>query len=205
MNMSTMARIGLFGAAAILLFAFSCGREPGTDDETEKVGASVVRPQVGWDVSPKSEIWTTAALAALDTHGAALPAIVPDDIEAYCPGYPDATEAERKAFWVALLSALSKHESTWRPGVSGGDGRWHGLLQISPGTAKGYGCKATTAQELKVGADNLACGIRIMAVTVPRDGVISAGMQGVAADWGPFHQSRKRSDIQERTRAQPFC
>ncbi len=205
MNIRTMARIGLFGAAAILLFAFSCGREPGTDDETEKVGASVVRPQVGWDVSPKSEIWTTAALAALDTHGAALPALVPDDIDAYCPAYPDATEAERKAFWVALLSALSKHESTWRPTVSGGDGRWHGLLQISPGTAKAYGCKATTAQELKVGADNLACGIRIMAVTVPRDGVISAGMQGVAADWGPFHQSRKRSDIQERTRAQPFC
>jgi hypothetical protein len=56
-----------------------------------------------------------------------------------------------------------------------------------------------------VGAANLSCAIRIMSETVPRDGVISKGMRGVAADWGPFHQSRKRSDIQERTKAQPFC
>ncbi len=200
-----MARIGLLGAAAILLFAFSCGRDPAPEADTEKVGASVVRPQVGWDVAPNSDRWTTAALKALDTHGAILPTLVPADIDSYCPRYPSASDAERKAFWVALLSALSKHESTWRPGVSGGDGRWHGLLQISPGTARGYGCKATTAEALKVGADNLACGIRIMAETVPRDGVISAGMRGVAADWGPFHQSRKRTDIQARTKAQPFC
>lgn len=204
-----MARIGLFGAAAILLFAFSCGRDDTPEVEEvvtpEKVTPAVVRPSVGWDSQPNARRWTSAALQALDTHGAALPAFVPADIDAYCPGYPEATTAERKAFWVSLLSALSKHESTWRPGVSGGDGRWHGLLQISPGTARGYGCAATSSEELKVGAANLACAIRIMAVTVPRDGVISQGMRGVAADWGPFHQSRKRNDIQARTRAQPFC
>lgn len=205
----TMARIGLFGAAAILLFAFSCGRddapEPEVSVEPAKVSPVVLRPSVGWDAAPNSRRWTTAALQALDTHGSALPAMVPGDIDAYCPGYAEASRPERKAFWVSLLSALSKHESTWRPGVSGGDGRWHGLLQISPATARGYGCAATTADELKVGAANLACAIRIMAVTVPRDGVISEGMRGVAADWGPFHQSRKRADIQARTRAQPFC
>ena len=199
----TMARIGLFGAAAIIVFAFSCSRDD--DPEAEKISPAVVRPAVGWDSAPNSENWTTAALEALETHGAALPAMVPGDIDIYCPGYPQASEAERRAFWVALLSALSKHESTWRQDVSGGDGKWHGLLQISPGTARGYGCDATSSSELKNGAANLSCGIRIMAVTVPRDGVISEGMQGVAADWGPFHQSRKRADIQASTRAQPFC
>ena len=164
-----------------------------------------MRPAVGWDVARDSELWTTTALAALETHGAALPAMVPADIDAYCPGYAEATEAERRAFWVALLSALSKHESTWRQDVSGGEGRWHGLLQISPGTARGYGCDAKSSAALKDGSANLSCGIRIMAETVPRDGVISQGMRGVAADWGPFHQSRKREDIQARTRAQPFC
>ena len=198
-----MARIGLFGAAAILLFAFSCGRDAPAPPIAEK--SSAIRPQVGWDVSPNAERWTRAALVALDTHGAALPATIPADIDNYCPGYRTADREERKAFWVALLSALSRHESTWRPDVSGGDGRWHGLLQISPATARGYGCQAQTAAELKVGAANLSCGLRIMATTVPRDGVISAGMRGVAADWGPFHQSRKREDIKARTRAQPFC
>ena len=205
MTKTLMARIGLFGAAAILLFAFSCGRDPTSDTEVEKITPSVIRPAVGWDAVANSELWTSTALRALETHGSALPAMVPADIDNYCPAYATATEAERKAFWVALLSALSKHESTWRQDVSGGEGRWHGLLQISPGTARGYGCNAQSAAALKDGAANLSCAIRIMAETVPRDGVISEGMRGVAADWGPFHQSRKRLDIQQRTKAQPFC
>ena len=84
-------------------------------------------------------------------------------------------------------------------------GQWHGLLQISPATARGYGCNAGTAGALKDGGANLSCGLRIMAVTVPRDGVISAGMRGVAADWGPFHQASKRADIQAITRNSSVC
>ncbi|MBT8426216.1 MAG: ABC transporter permease, partial [Silicimonas sp.] len=71
--------------------------------------------------------------------------------------------------------------------------------------ARGYGCVAQNAGDLRDGALNLSCGIRIMAVTVPRDGVISAGMRGVAADWGPFHQASKRSDIQAMTRQSAAC
>ena len=97
-----MARIGFFGAAAILVFAFSCSRDDPAD--AEKISPAVVRPAVGWDTVPNSEQWTTAALAALDTHGASLPAMVPADIDSYCPGYAEASEAERKAFWVAFSS-----------------------------------------------------------------------------------------------------
>ena len=158
-----------------------------------------------WDGQPGADAWTEATLAALDTHGAALVETVPADIETYCPAYAQADDSRRKAFWVNILSALAKHESTYRPGASGGGGKWHGLLQISPGTARGYGCEARTAAALKDGEKNLSCGVRIMAVTVPRDGVISRGMRGIAADWGPFHQSRKRADMQEWTRSQPFC
>lgn len=158
-----------------------------------------------WDHRPEADAWTEAALQALDGHGAPLLFTVPNDIEAYCPAYPEASLAERKAFWVNMLSALAKHESTWKPRASGGGGRWHGLLQISPGTARGYGCKARSADALKDGEANLACAIRIMAVTVPRDRVISRGMRGIAADWGPFHQARKRQDMQAWTRAQPVC
>ncbi|WP_371931077.1 hypothetical protein [Roseovarius sp. MMSF_3281] len=44
-----------------------------------------------------------------------------------------------------------------------------------------------------------------MAVTVPRDGVVSRGMRGVAADWGPFHSSRKRNDMKAWLRRQSYC
>lgn len=158
-----------------------------------------------WDGQPGAEEWTEATLEALEGHGAALVETVPADIATYCPAYPEADETKRKAFWVNMLAALAKHESTYRPTASGGGGKWHGLLQISPGTARGYGCNAKSAADLKDGAANLSCAIRIMAVTVPRDGVISRNMRGIAADWGPFHQSRKRSDMQAWTSASPYC
>lgn len=186
----------------LLAAAFTaCGR----GDDPEPVVSNAATPEALWDHRPGGAQWTKAALTALDSHGQPLVAMVPQDIDAYCPAYPEADRAARKAFWVTFLSALAKHESTWRADVSGGDGAWHGLLQIAPGTAQGYGCVAQNSGDLKDGSLNLACGIRIMAVTVPRDGVISEGMRGVAADWGPFHQASKRSDIQAATRSLPAC
>jgi hypothetical protein len=106
---------------------------------------------------------------------------------------------------VGLLSSLAKHESTWRPEAAGGGGQWFGLLQISPATARGYGCQARTAEALKDGSANLACAIRIMSVTVPRDGVVAANGRGIAADWGPFHQAKKREEMRTWVRSQPYC
>ena len=193
-------------AAALALVAIlglgSCGRAP----EPTAAPASVSRAAPAlWNHRPESGDWTSASLTALDRHGAPLVQTVPADIEKYCPTYRRLGPENRKAFWVTFLSALAKHESTWRPEAAGGGGAWLGRLQISPQTARGYGCRARDAQALKDGGANLSCGIRIMAVTVPRDGVISDGMRGVAADWGPFRQSGKRADIQAATRAQPFC
>ena len=162
-------------------------------------------PVARWDFRPEGREWTQASVAALASYGRPLIELVPGDIEAWCPGYETASEAERKAFWVGLLSALAKHESTWRPEAAGGGGQWFGLLQISPATARGYGCRAQTAEALKDGAANLSCAIRIMSVTVPRDGVVAAGGRGIAADWGPFHQSTKREEMRQWVRSQPYC
>lgn len=162
-------------------------------------------PAARWDHKPQAEVWTETALAALDGHASDLVEITPADIETWCPGYTEADEETRKAFWVGLISALAKHESTWRPKVSGGEGRWHGLLQISPATARGYGCRATSPDALKVGPANLNCGLRIMSNTVVRDGVVARGGGGVAADWGPFRQPQKRSDMVSWMRAQSYC
>ncbi|WP_306418196.1 transglycosylase SLT domain-containing protein [Sagittula sp. MA-2] len=162
-------------------------------------------PDARWDTKPGRKSWTLAVLKGLRSHAHALPDIVPRDIASYCPAYPTASREQREAFWVGLISSLAWHESTHRPTAVGGGGRWYGLTQILPDTARRYQCKAKSGSALKDPEDNLSCALRIMAVTVKRDKVVSAGMRGVAADWGPFHSSRKRSDIMDWTRSQSYC
>ncbi|UMA65775.1 transglycosylase SLT domain-containing protein [Roseivivax marinus] len=162
-------------------------------------------PKARWGTSARGQTWTRAAVSALRGPASGLTDIVPGDIDTWCPAYEENNRRLREAFWVSLVSALAKHESTYRPTVVGGGGRWHGLLQILPSTARLYGCRAGSGAALQSGAANLSCGLRIMARTVARDGVVSAGMRGVAADWGPFHSSTKRSDMIAYTRSQAFC
>jgi hypothetical protein len=192
-------------AAALLGLAACATPTSESAPDAADVTASSMSHDMRWDHRPESDDWTVTALKSLRTHGAVLPTVVPQDIDTWCPGYVTASQEDREAFWVGLISALAKHESTWNPVAVGGGGLWFGLVQIAPGTAKGYGCKARSGAALKDGSDNVSCAIRIMAHTVPRDGVVSQGMRGVAADWGPFHSSQKRNDMIAWTRAQPFC
>ena len=158
-----------------------------------------------WDEKPQAKAWTDATIAALENHGTALSQSVPADIADWCPDYENQDTAGRNAFWAGLLSALSFHESTWRQTAVGGGGKWYGLVQILPATARGYGCEARSGEALKNGELNLSCAVRIMSVTVPRDNVVSRGMKGVAADWGPFHSKRKREQMRAWVREQNYC
>jgi hypothetical protein len=162
-------------------------------------------PVLRWDGHPEDMAWTLAAMAALRGPGATLIETVPQDIANWCPGYEAAGPGQRRAFWAGLVSALAWHESTHEEQAVGGGGQWFGLVQISPATARYRGCAATTGDALLDGAANLRCGVRIMGATVPRDQVVSQGMRGVAADWGPFHSSRKREDMRQWLRAQDYC
>lgn len=162
-------------------------------------------PRTRWDHRSESALWTRSALSALKQHGAALVETVPRDIGDWCPAYPTASAEKRRAFWVGFLSALAKYESTHRPHAVGGGGRWFGLLQILPGTARGYGCRARTGRALLDGPSNLSCAIRIMTRTVRRDGVVSRGMRGVAADWGPLVSRSKRHEMMAWTTSQKYC
>ena len=166
-------------------------------------------PRTRWQHMKGHEIWTRAALSALKDHGKPLVDFVPGDIQTWCPAYPSATDADRRAFWVGFMSALAKHESTYRPWAVGGGGKWYGLLQILPSTARGYRCRVGTGGELKNGAANLSCAARIMAHTVLRDGVIHGYKgrkgRGVTADWGPMHSAAKRRDMAGWLRRQAYC
>jgi hypothetical protein len=158
-----------------------------------------------WDHRPEAAAWNAAALRALHGPGAALLALEPADAQEFCPGYDAARPEGRAAFWVALLSALARHESGHRPEAAGGGGRYHGLLQISPATARFHGCEMAAPQGLFDGATNLACAVRIAARAVRRDGVVATGRGGMAADWPPLRDPATRAEIAGFTRAIPAC
>ncbi len=198
----------------MIFFPITAGAQ---DAQTAAIGArplmrpaaaEVVLPPMRWNSHPESDEWTRSAVRALRDHGAPLTHVVPRDVDTWCPGYRDAGPSARRAFWVGFLSALAKHESTYRPHAVGGGGRWFGLLQILPATARHYGCVAGSGAALKDGGANLSCAIRILAVTVPRDAAIAlkdGRWRGVAADWGPLRSESKRADMARWLRAQPYC
>lgn len=163
-------------------------------------------PAMRWDHRPEATEWTKSSMNVVALQDDRLAEQIPADIEGWCPGYKTASIEDRRAFWVGLLSATAKHESTWNPKASGGGGRWIGLMQIDPRTAQNYGCKASTPAELKNGSANLACAIRIMSAQVAKDGMVAGGgNRGIGRDWAPFRSAAKRADMAAWTKSQPYC
>ena len=161
---------------------------------------------MAWDARPESAAWTGSTLASVARYDNILAAEVPADIKRWCPGYAKNSLTERRAFWVAALSVLAKPESGFNPRASGGGGRYIGLLQISPQTARANGCAAATAGALKDGAANLACGVQIMARQVAKDGVMAGnGRQGLGRDWGPVNKPATRASMAAWTAKQSYC
>ena len=165
-------------------------------------------PRARWEHRGKGEFWTRVALSAVQTHGRPLIETLPKDIEDWCPAYAENDDEDRAAFWVGLLSTLSRYESTWNPAAVGGGGLWFGLLQIYPPTAEFRDCRVQTGEGLKRASANLNCAVRIMAVTVPRDNAISVKdtrWRGVAADWGPIRTPWMQRDMKRYTKRQTYC
>lgn len=162
-------------------------------------------PAARWDHRPEAGAWTRATLAAIRGRGDRLVQTEPADIATFCPAYPEAEDADRRAFWVGLFSALAKHESTWNPRAAGEGGKYRGLMQIAPGTARAYGCDAGALYD---GASNLSCAVKIASRQVARTGLVAGGpgaWGGLAADWGPMRNLSKLADIAAWTRDQDYC
>jgi hypothetical protein len=165
----------------------------------------VFTAEARWDGTSEGEEWSEAAMLAIEEAPRDLTEIVPADIGAWCPGYERNPPHLRAAFWVGTVSALARYESTFREGAVGGGGSWYGLLQISPATARHYGCEAATGDALRDGEANLECAVRIMSRTVARDGVVAAGGRGIAADWGPMSREETREQMQDWVSDQSYC
>ena len=165
-------------------------------------------PVAMWDSRDDGDEWTRAVLTSLSTDASALENVIPRDISTWCPAYANNPPERRRAFWVGMMSALARQESTLNPSAMGGGGQWVGLLQIYPPTARYYGCEARTADALRDPEANLACAARIMAVTVARDQAVAvhdSRWRGVAADWGPMTSQAKREVMSAWTRDQDYC
>lgn len=165
-------------------------------------------PPTRWAHKRGSDIWTRAAMVSVASYGDGLDSIIPRDIDRWCPAYRANSQTDRRAFWVGMMSALAKHESTYNPRAVGGGDLWYGLLQIYPDTARRYGCRAKTGEALKNPVENLSCAARIMNVTVLRDNAVAVHdgrWRGVAADWGPMSNRRKIAEMSAWTAAQPYC
>ena len=157
-----------------------------------------------WDHRPEAEGWNTAMMSSLMRDGAAMVASVPGDVSVFCPGYAAARPEARAAFYVAFFSALARYESGWNPRAAGGGGRYQGLMQISPATARHHDC-TLPANGLYDGGANLGCAVRIANVAVLRDGVLAEGRGGLAADWPPMRDAGHRREVAAFTRALPQC
>lgn len=165
------------------------------------------RPVMAWDHHPEAADWTRATLAAVASSDAVLAERVPGDIDTWCPGYEQASLADRRAFWAGLVSSVGRYESSWNPKAVGGGGRYIGIMQISPRTASNFSCEATSKSALKDGSANLTCAVKIMAEQVARDALVAGeqGNRGIGRDWGPLRKADKRQAMATWTRKQAYC
>lgn len=191
------------------------GSQSGPQPGPQSAGASLAHlalglplPAARWDDQPQSGDWTQTVLDAIATTAPDMATLQPQDIGDWCPAYLAAPNAQRRDFWVGLISALVHHESYYNPRNVSGGGQWFGLMQIFPPTARGYGCDARSGDALLDPQANLTCAVQIMAQSVadwPSISVNNGRWRGVAAQWGPMTQTRKRQDMQAWTNAQDYC
>ena len=142
-----------------------------------------------WDGHHGAEKWTGYVEEGLD--GSALPSIMPADASDFWSGYERADEAGRRQFWLMLISAVAKEESSFDPNCV-----YHepppldedslGLMQLSVGD-KSYGCDFPDEAAVKDPRRNLLCAVRIIDELVQRAGRIGGDVAhrkaGAAAYW----------------------
>lgn len=198
---------------------FACTPPDKVKPEAPIVAEPVKAPielQADWGQKPE---WSAFTLAAIAEHGAALLNKNPGDWAAWCGrDWVKLSSDEKAAFYLGLISALARFESSFKPDVTytenfkDSQGAFiisRGLLQISKESANGYACGITDAKMLHDPRTNLSCGVRILSRWVERDGVIQGGgagaWTGAARYWSPFRDSAKRAKMAAFTKGMKVC
>lgn len=185
-----------------------------------------VKYMADWDSQSQGDLWTEYVFKALNELGAPLLAISEvGDAKEYCPRFASLTEAERRQFYIMLISSMARFESGFKPELKyqesfkDSDGRYiisRGLTQMSIESANGYGCKIARAEDLHDPETNLRCTVRVLAKWIPQDKMI--GSYGISPKtgkeahlgggryWAVLRKtSESRVRIQAKTKALAFC
>lgn len=172
-----------------------------------------------WDDKPDGRAWTKIAIRGIERFGVAL--LTGEDVgdaSTYCPRYKRLDLQERGRFWVKLISAMAKKESSFKEGLnyteSFNDNTntrvvSRGLLQISRESAKSYGCKIEAGVDLLQADFNLPCGIKILNRWVARDSRIGSGKieawRGGARYWSVLRNGPSKEIIVKSVSELSFC
>lgn len=164
-------------------------------------------------------IWSKHVYDSIPTIAPNLLAKNPGDIAQFCPAYASLSTADKKNFWVYLLSAMTELESNHNPAVTytekftDNNGEFivsRGLLQISIESANGYGCGFSNAQEIHEPLKNLTCGLRILNRFLGKDtqlagkSLTTGSWLGGARYWAVL-RAPKVTTIQGWTKALRMC
>lgn len=170
----------------VILFS-SCG-SPETSSQSAKPSSAIAADDANlhaaalWSRKKNTESWTDAVLAVVQEQISQLERA--RDVAEFCPAYASASIVQREACWVRLISSVSSFESGFNPRDEYRESSGNlsiGLLALSPGECPG----APSAEDLKNPLRNLACGTKIMARLIARDGWIEGpeNARGAAAYW----------------------
>lgn len=164
-------------------------------------------------------LWSAHVYKQIDVLGKGLMEKTPSDIAIFCKNYPNLSTADKKNFWLYLISSMSEKESSHNPATkyteafndhNGNKVVSRGLLQLSIESGNAYGCGFKNENELHDPYKNLDCGMRILNRWVAGDGRIagqvSGSWRGGARYWSVLRSTNNAlGQIISWTQAQDIC
>ncbi|NQZ19850.1 MAG: transglycosylase SLT domain-containing protein [Bdellovibrionales bacterium] len=177
-------------------------------------------PGFDWDGKNDDSIkWNEYTLTSIESVGQKLIEKRPSDILSFCPNYDNLNVSGKRMFWISLLAAMARFESSFHPETSyqesftdssGQRVVSRGLLQLSIESSLGYRCPLDSAQDLHDPQKNLDCSVRIMNRWIDRDGLItgknsSGSWRGGARYWSVLRKESTLSAIRRTTRGNEVC
>lgn len=182
-------------ALSALVFCSQCRAGKSAQTEQSQTQSPEVKPAPATPIDAKKaelggKTWEPAWDAFIEKSipDEMLGSQVPRDVKHFCPRFYDMDETDKRAFWAYFFQALAGAEAGLDPktrahhydpevstpdDVTGLSGRTEGLLQLTYGDSKRYGCDFDWQADKKLPAKdpqrtilqperNLACGIKIL-------------------------------------------
>nr|BFD61410.1 hypothetical protein BdHM001_00910 [Bdellovibrio sp. HM001] len=169
-----------------------------------------------WAEHPDGEKWTQYTMEAIEKEG--LANLNPKDAAYYCPNWKSLTLAERKNFWLNMVSKMAEIESVLNPsmvhhdkGAAAGQ-ESNGLLAMSTTQCSYLKSRADTLDPQK----NLRCGVYTMKYWLVHTNAIGGhdGIKGLGGNWQIFVPNpiydrdwtfASQKALKKHLRSLPYC